>query len=85
MKALLLLPLVSVFIAPWWITVALAILGIMLPYGWVAALGAAILLDATYGAPLNTLGGTVHLYTLGIGIAVLVSAVLGDRVMDYDA
>ncbi|MCL9972315.1 MAG: hypothetical protein NBV63_02835 [Candidatus Pacebacteria bacterium] len=85
MNLLLLLPILSVFILPWWVTVPLAILAIMLPYGWVSALSTGLLLDTTYGTPLYILGGSTHLYSLAILGAVLAIALLSDRVMDYDA
>lgn len=85
MNLLILVPVLSVFILPWWVTVPLAILAIMFPYGWVSALSTAILLDTTYGTPLAILGGSTHVYTIAILGVVLASALLSDRVIDYDA
>lgn len=73
---------VSVFTAPWYVFLLLAIVLIVYVRAGVSVLGGAILYDILYGVPIPSLGSYEFLYTTVVAVLVLTSLLLRRRLLE---
>lgn len=79
---LIALYIVSVFTAPWYVFLLLAIVLIVYARAGVSVLGGAILYDILYGVPIPSLGSYEFLYTTVVAVLVLTSLILRRRLLE---
>lgn len=79
---LVLLYVIAVFTAPWYIFLLLAILLMVYARAGVIALVGAALYDILYGVPLPSLGSYEFLYTTVVGVLFLVTLLLRRRLLE---
>ncbi len=73
---------VSVILLPWWVVVPLGIVSTSYRYGNIITIIGGIIIDASFGAPVHTLGGFQYIYTTIFVLAALVAYFLRSRIVE---
>jgi len=72
----------SIVFLHWWVTVLLGIVIIAYSRDYAFVLAGALMLDATYGAPLIPLSGLSFLYTAVFALLITIDLFVRNRLMD---
>ncbi len=75
---------ISIFTAPWWLTIALAIVSLFIIHGFYEVLIIAVLLDGFHGVPGVSFFGYNLFFTTVISVAFVLTTLIKPRLNFYD-